>query len=478
MNKSHLTYIRRIIGRAIAEENHTALIESILSIKTPSSGIYQVIRDIVCDARFYSVIDNDNFWKSYGTYKIKQFIDSLTPNEIDAEEALTMLKEDFLNEWMASHMMPLSSARRMEIEAEIRINMLHDAGVGLPDPDENDGLSLGVINLGEGIKDSTNRTGEPAKGLPTLLKDYMDDAKGGTSPGLHNDGHQADVRFLDSIDPEIVRLAEMIGRHYGDTEPLRGRFRPAPKSDISGISVSSDLNSLLPIETALLASPESEKIFLDRYVRKKLQTFSSVSASPGEREKKGPIYLCIDTSGSMTGEPEEFAKTLALAIAIIAQREKRHLLIVNYSDSISFFVLRNLVVQRKKLMGFLSDSYGGGNDENKLFRFLFERLPNTKGYVDFSIDMRGADLLVISDFLWDRIESVTATRIDTARSNGLRIFSVGIDQEEKGFSLFEKEPILLEESRTVGGYRSGQHFYLKSDFRYRYRIGRLNQDLR
>ncbi|MDE5871371.1 MAG: hypothetical protein K2H22_05485, partial [Muribaculaceae bacterium] len=346
MKKTHVTFLRRIIGDAIDDSNRATLTEKLLRIKTPSSGIYRMMRDIVCDVRFYSVTENDAFWKNYGSYRIGNFIDSLSEEEWEADETLTILKEDFLNDWMLSHMMPMSEERRKEIEAEIRLNMSSDDTAGMPDPEDHDGSSLGILHLGIGIKDATNRTGEPADGLPTIFKDYMDDANGGTSPGLYNDGHRADARFLGNIDPSITTLAEIIGRRGKSMEPVRGKFRPAPKSDINGVTLSNDLNSLLPSELALLASPYSEKIFLNRYVRKRLQTFSSVSSSRNHKEKHGPIYICIDTSGSMTGEPEEIAKILVLAIAISAQKEKRTVCILNYSDSISFFVLRDLKTQR------------------------------------------------------------------------------------------------------------------------------------
>lgn len=477
MKKSHRSYLRRIIGKAIAESNLTSLTDKVLEVKTPSSGIYQMMRDIVCDARFYSVLDKDAFWKTYGTYKIGCFVDSISAKAWEENVALTMLKEDFLNNWMTTHMMPISEERRNEIEADIRLNILSEDGVGMPDPDDRDGTTIGIINLGNGIKDSTNRTGEPTDGLPTNLRDYMEDANGGTTPELQNDGHEADARFLEGIDPTIAKLAEKIGRRSVDIQKIHGKFKPAPKSDISGVTVGNDLNSLLPSELALLASQSSERIFLDRYVRKKLQTFSSVSAPKSEKTKRGPIYICIDTSGSMVGEPECLAKTLALAISVVAQKDHRPVCIFNYSGNLSFFVLKDLDLQRKNLLRFLSDSYGGGNDENKLFRFLFGRLPGLSIYKKIVNEHKGADMLVISDFLWNRIEKDISELIDSARGKGMRIFSVGITSC-KTVRMFDNDEESKEYSRMSSGYRSGMQFYLKSDFRYKYDEGRLKEDFR
>lgn len=451
MKKSQLSYLHRILANAISERNLDSLTESVADIKSPSSAIYQLMRDIVCDARFYSVIDNDMFWKTYGGFRIGRFIDHLPPEVWESTESLTLRKEDFLNSWMASHILPMDKARREEIERDIRLGIFTDDSTGLPDPDDHDGNSLGVINLGYGIKDTTHRTGEPAEGLPPNIKDYMDDAGCGSSPGLHNDGHRAEAHFLERTDRSIVMLAQKIG-HRGRTEKTNGKFRTAPKSDISGVTSGDDLNSLLPIELSLFASDSTEKIFLDRYVRKKLQVFSSVSKSRVEKQENGPIYLCIDTSGSMVDEPEILAKTLALAISITAQKDHRPVCIFNYSDSISFFVLKDIRRQRRKLLRFLSESYGGGNDENKLFRFIFSRMPKTARYRNVTNDLKGADMLIISDFEWDRPEQDTLKLLEEARSKGMRIFTLST------------------------GYNHEQGYMpIKSDFDYRYEEGKIKE---
>ena len=458
MKKTHKAYLRKIIGRAIDEGGNGELTASILRIKSPDTDVYQMMRDIVCDARFYSVIDRDSFWKTYGEYMIGGFVDSISDEEWNTEETLTMRKEEFLNKWMSDHMMPFSDDRRRLMEADIRIKGLADDKPGMPDPDDHDGSSLGEINLGNGIKDATKSTGQQADGLPPMLKDYMKDAAGGNSPGLKNECHRADAHFLDSIDPSIVRLAKMIGRRGENAKPVKGRFRPAPKSDISGVTTGDDLNSLLPTELAMLATPSTERIFIDRFVRKRLQTFSSVSTSASDRfPQGGPVYICIDTSGSMTGQPEVMAKTLALAICIIAQKERRPVCIFNYSSGLTFFVLKDIKTQRAGLLRFLSRSYGGGNDEEKLFRFLFERMPKSSAYRKYAGDFKGADMLVISDFIWCPMDDETETMIEEARRKGMRIFSVACLEED------------------AQGYGAGFTFHHKSDFRFEYDGERIKE---
>jgi Mg-chelatase subunit ChlD len=51
-----------------------------------------------------------------------------------------------------------------------------------------------------------------------------------------------------------------------------------------------------------------------------------------EKEGKGPLIVCIDNSGSMAGEREEWAKGFALGLLTIAKKQKREFCIIHFSD--------------------------------------------------------------------------------------------------------------------------------------------------
>ena len=54
----------------------------------------------------------------------------------------------------------------------------------------------------------------------------------------------------------------------------------------------------------------------------------------GEKQEKGPVIICIDTSGSMNGEPEDIAKSLSLFILLECIKEKRSCYIISF-----FFII-------------------------------------------------------------------------------------------------------------------------------------------
>ena len=56
------------------------MLEIVGKIRAGKTPVYQMIRDIVCDSRFYCVVEDDLFWKKYATADLRHFIDSLSYN--------------------------------------------------------------------------------------------------------------------------------------------------------------------------------------------------------------------------------------------------------------------------------------------------------------------------------------------------------------------------------------------------------------
>lgn len=432
MKKTYERYLDRSVAIAINLRASETILETISRMKAAKVPVYALIRDIVSDVRFYSVTESDTFWRKYSFYHIRTFIDGLQDDDWRNDHTLTGKKEDFLNNWFAENLFFISEEEKAIRLKKIRADNNSDL--------QSDGSADGDTEVGEG-DDGDGKPHELLQGvydcsncneniddeyLPEELQEYMMSQPGRSHGETGGEEHTAEAKFLNSIDPEIVRLANMIGRTGSiSADTPGGRFLRSSKSDISGIIVGDDLNCVLPAELALLGDKATENIFLHRYSQKRLQVFASASHSRSiEKKEKGPIFMCIDTSGSMEGEPEMMAKTLALAVAIVAQRQNRPLVLINYSHIVSFFFLQKLGAQKKKLIRFLARSYAGGNDENRLFRFVFHDIYEIERYKTLSGQFVGADLLVISDFLWGRLMHDVKNLLAAAHSEGMRFYAV------------------------------------------------------
>lgn len=482
MKKSHLIYLRRAISIASGNGKKTELPEQIESIKGAQTPVYQMMRDIVCDARFYAILEDKGFWKDYSVASISDFIDSLTDDDWADEEQRTGKKEDFLNSWLSEHMLPFTEAEQEEMAR--RLKMMPTGG-SLMFENETAGASTYTateFSYGFGVKDKTDADDPPEPDLPADIKELLagsDDAMA----GLQSEWQRRETEYINSLDPSLVELARKIGRCGEDMKMIKGRFRHASKNDITGVMMGNDLNCLLPNEVAMLASSETESIFFRRYVTKQLQIFSSASSSTRREVKKnGPIYMCVDTSGSMAGEPEIAAKRLALCIAIIAAREKRPVCVVNYSHTLSFFMLTDLRLQRKKFLSFLSRSYAGGNDERKLFHFLFHTLPLSPSYRHYVKMLDGADLLIVSDFQWNKLGKETKRLIDHAKAGGMRFHALGVYMGTDALARSERNREEVrgrengygwDDEEVKEEYKSGFDFFSDCEGRYVFNEGRV-----
>jgi len=85
---------------------------------------------------------------------------------------------------------------------------------------------------------------------------------------------------------------------------------------------------------------------------------------PKEKQDRGPIIVCLDTSGSMRGAPETIAKAVALEAVRIASAEKRDCYLYAFSGTAQV-AERDLTTKRdgiQPLLEFLGCSFHGGTD--------------------------------------------------------------------------------------------------------------------
>ena len=181
------------------------------------------------------------------------------------------------------------------------------------------------------------------------------------------------------------------------------------RSEVVGIHESDDLSHMLSSEAGLLGDEQTEELFLARFAEKNLLTFryedqklikstdKSVEVNQRKRQKeKGPFIVCVDTSESMLGRPEQIAKVLALGILKMAIRENRRAYLINFSIGIKTIDLYDIADSIDELAKFLTMSFHGGTD---ISLPLYEAIRQIK-----SESYEDADVLVISDFIMYRVD--------------------------------------------------------------------------
>ena len=239
-------------------------------------------------------------------------------------------------------------------------------------------------------------------------------------------------------------------------------------SDIEGITVGDDLNSLLPLELAQYSDEDMEGLFIYKYRTRRLQTFryKSEMAKPSRKlgfthaSRKGPMIVCLDTSASMYGTPERISSTLIALLEETAEELERDCFLIDFSVSTrAIDLMEKRKAQRLRKLGLTiseedvlgtdnTDSgfastgrsvrrqpstthlpfIGGGTSAKKMMKQMFELLDND------GLHYVNADVLWITDFLIPDPPQSMLARFKEYRDTGTRFYGIRIVRDD------DKEP--------------------------------------
>lgn len=231
--------------------------------------------------------------------------------------------------------------------------------------------------------------------------------------------------------PQLKKIVDMIGRDKDSSKEEKDtiiyKFLPvtvaknSSAEEIDRVETGDNLERVLPIELSL-----PEDLFYKRYATKELQQFSSPGKDKPKKVEehrkdprltKGPIIVSIDTSGSMSGQPERIAFSLLKQLLRMAKRQKRPCFLISFSvraKSINLAKPRNW----GKLDDFLKNSFSGGTDGEQMLGEAIRVLQNG------TFEM--ADVLIISDLQFPAPRPETKGKIEKEKSLGTRFYALQI----------------------------------------------------
>lgn len=193
---------------------------------------------------------------------------------------------------------------------------------------------------------------------------------------------------------KISELVNKLGREYISKEKkLKTKISRRSKKELFGIHHSSELERVLTNELVNLENEELEYLFYSRYLEESLLAFelSGKIKSDTNKRIKGPIIACLDTSGSMAGQPIIKAKSLLLLIINILEEENRSLHIILFGNAGDIEELNvNNNSENPKLLSFLNKGFGGGTNFESPLKRSIEIIENKRNY-------NKADVLIITD---------------------------------------------------------------------------------
>jgi len=246
-------------------------------------------------------------------------------------------------------------------------------------------------------------------------------------------------------DESLQELAKILGKQsraqstfekeLRDKVVIKSEWKPknAYRGEINGLKYSNDISCVLPSELALLRNPATKKLFQLKFAQKQLLSYNYRSKEEIEKERveqeevsvekkepKGPIIVCVDTSGSMQGTPENIAKTVTFALSKIAIEEERKCYLISFSTEIETLDLSDFSEGNSisKLVSFLQKSFNGGTDATPALKHSLEMLQKNA--------YKNADVLMISDFLMDTLPTDLVNSIEEEKNNNTCFYSLVI----------------------------------------------------
>ncbi len=211
--------------------------------------------------------------------------------------------------------------------------------------------------------------------------------------------------------------------------------------EVQGIKHSADLARMLASEAIMVRHPQLRRLWQARFAEAQLLTYESqavltqfhlqpdvqrhnaATAQPAPLGM-GPIIVCLDTSGSMCGAPENVAKACVLQALRIAMAGKRacQLLAFGGTGELLEQTLSLTPSGLNHLLDVMGQSFDGGTDVQTPLERSIELVQLQA--------MASADILIVSDGEFGVTPATLALLQDCKTRLGLRVHSILIGDRE------------------------------------------------
>lgn len=217
---------------------------------------------------------------------------------------------------------------------------------------------------------------------------------------------------------------------------------PGAPGELRGIRLGDRLEQLLGSELQQLRHPVLRKLWRARKAEARLLTYDSQallvdwradpSAPPRQRPSpptaqalvRGPMIICLDTSGSMQGAPESIAKAVVLEAVKVAHRERRGCTLISFGgpEEVLERALDFSPEGLNRLMQLIGQAFDGGTDVQTPIEHALRRVQAQQ--------WASADILIVSDGEFGCTRA-TLEQLDMARARlGLRVHGLLIGDRE------------------------------------------------
>ena len=215
--------------------------------------------------------------------------------------------------------------------------------------------------------------------------------------------------------------------------------RPEPTA-VDGVRRSRNLARMAGSESLNLTHPVLHRLWRARFAEAQLLTYDDRARETSRRPLplpehrphrqapthagRGPLIICLDTSGSMRGAPENVAKACVLQALRSAHAGKRSCALLAFGGH-DEVIERELTLDADglaHLLDVMGQSFDGGTDVQTPLEVAIDRVQDT-GWED-------ADILIVSDGEFGVTHTMLARLRDAKARLGLRVHGILIGDRE------------------------------------------------
>lgn len=129
---------------------------------------------------------------------------------------------------------------------------------------------------------------------------------------------------------KLRQIAKLAGRFKEVADRKRRNKVKDAFGEITTISLGNNLSRLLPSELQKLGSPALFPLFALGYYDRSLLQYKT---SGKEKQSRGPLIVCLDSSSSMNGLPDNWAKAVTAVLGQIAYQDNRHFRVIHFATN-------------------------------------------------------------------------------------------------------------------------------------------------
>lgn len=186
---------------------------------------------------------------------------------------------------------------------------------------------------------------------------------------------------------KLKDLTDIVGRFKESAITEQKKKAKHGAVEIKSVTVGDKIQDTLPSDRMNLCNDVTKKDFYRRMTENQLLTYSKES---NKQKNKGPIIVCVDTSGSMSGDEEIWSKALSVGVLEVAQMQKRDFACIIYSSHADDpIVIKKDEIAPQKIIDCAEIFHGGGTSFEAPLNKALELIKDST--------FKDADIIFITD---------------------------------------------------------------------------------